>query len=216
MRWATLKKHWLYLSLGLSFVLYATGLSAETVVIVSRDGKVAWYAGSASSEAVKADRVLRLTTTPDGPGDPPTNPSKLSELSSTWKTKVPDYTKRDKHRRALAVISTVLSGRVKNGTITSLEQLEEESDKAQTLILGSDKEKWDTWGKDIGVYFEANVKSLESAASAYLDVAAGLQSGQAALDPIIIAIIVEIITLLLEDSDSPFLQILLRLFELFG
>lgn len=155
-------------------------LSAQSLIVLSEDLKSAWYAPSESSAAVAVDRVVRLSgdgpSGPPPPLPPPSPDSPLTKLSATWATKVADYPKRDQHRQALAGMYLLLSQQIQTGSFQTIDQLETITKQLQTMLLSTDLNRWDVWGRDVGGYLGEHARSLAAAQELYLEVAAGLDS----------------------------------------
>lgn len=198
----------------LLFLLFSSSLlCAESVLILQ--GNTAWYAPSSSSVAMKVDRVIRISG--GGPVDPPIDPnppngSPLVAISATWRVKVDPYQERDQHRQLLQVTYRSLGEQVEAGSFTNMAQLQAVTEAAVSTVLGSSKPKWDLWGKGVGDYLLANVKSLDAAGAAYLDVAKGLTLDGEAIGPFLTAIITMLIKELIGgDLDPKFLELILSL-----
>lgn len=189
------RKHVL-LSLVLCFC--ARQLAAQSVVVLSEDGKSAWFAPSASANALKVDRVVRISTNLGGPPAPPVPPdSPLMEISATWRTKVAEYRGRDSHRQNLAGMYLLLSQQITKGTFSNIDQLKSLTKEMRNKLLGTDLAKWDQWGRDVGDYLGSHVGSLAAASEAYLAISAGLDSGEAISEQLL-AFLMIILRLLLQ------------------
>lgn len=167
---------------SLLFCFLSSVLHAESVVILQGDR--AWYCPSEKSTAVSVDRVIRISGGPvtppnEPPNQPPEDGSELKMLSSTWIVKVTSYGQREHHRQSLAATYMLLSQQVKSGTFSNLSQLKTVTTRTRDIILGPDRGKWDRWGQDIAAHLSSNVDSLDEAADAYLEIAAGLEKSEA-------------------------------------
>jgi len=197
--------------------LVSCAVGAESVVILK--GGQAWYVASDTSTAVKVDRVITITNGgPSDPDPPPPNGSELKQLASTWKTKVAEYSKRDVHRQALSAAYLVLAEQVQGdgSPYDDLPQLNEATVKLRDLILGGDKSRWNEWGRDVGSYLSDNVDTLDEAAVAYLEIAAGLETTEA-IGPIVMVIIQLVLSLIGQgEIDAKVLELIKLLLSLIG
>lgn len=183
-------------------------LMAQSLVVLSEDLKAAWYAPSASSAAIPVDRVVRLTTlSGPQPPQPPTPGSTLRDLSAAWRTKVSPYSKLDQHRQALEGMYQLLSEQIAAGRFQSLKQLTDLTAELRNILLGTDRTRWDTWGRDVADEVVSSVGSLDDAALAYLEIALGLADGRdnALSEPEFLVMLVES-SLSSEDALSPELR----------
>lgn len=199
-------------SLLLVLLCCAQPLSAQSLIVLSEDLKSAWYAPSESSVAVSVDLVRRLSR--DGPSGPPPPPppspdSPLTKLSATWSTKVADYPNREQHRQALAGMYSLLSQQIQTGSFQTIDQLEEITKQLQTMLLGTDLNRWGVWGRDVGGYLGEHAPSLAAAQELYLEVAAGLDSA-GSVGPEFLELLIES-ALNSEEALSPELRELLML-----
>jgi len=190
------------LLLSLVFCFSVHPLAAQSLVVLSEDGRQAWFAPSPSSEALPVDRIVRLGLTPGGPlpppaPQPPTPGSELERLAATWVTKVSEYRQRDEHRRALAGMYLLFSEQITKGSFKNIGQLAKLDAQMRDMLLGTDRRKWDVWGRDVVGYLVDNVGSLEAAGPAYRQIAAGLDKSEA-LSPQLRALLLMIFKMLLE------------------
>ena len=205
------------LLLPLLLLFLVSPVLAESVVILQ--GNKAYYAPTNSSAAVLVDRIIHL---PNGgpilpPPPDPDSPSTLIRLSSTWVSKVTMYNKRLPHRQSLAAMYMLLGQQSLEGKFDDLEQLQLRTNQLKDILLGSDKPKWNEWGQGIGDYLSVNVSSLVEAGPAYAEIAAGLESSQEAIGPVILGIITFIIDALAEgDLDPRILALIKALLAIFG
>ena len=111
--------------LTLLVLFCAHPLLAQSVVILSEDGKSAWFAPDEVTRARAVDRIVRLsgdTTLPPGDPDDPLPPSEdkwgLVAFSETEAKKVAGDAKRDETAAKLGIAYVVIGKQVQDGKIT--------------------------------------------------------------------------------------------------
>lgn len=139
----------------LVFLALCASLFAQSVVVLSEDGRTAWYAPNATSTAVLADRVVRLSgdsplppTDPpaDPPIDPPNNPDQwgLIAVSETAAQSVLGDPNRDDSAGKLMAAYMTLGTQLQDGTIKP-DQIKALLDLAFRFATRPSTEAWEPW-----------------------------------------------------------------------
>lgn len=129
----------------IALLLLATVAQAEIIAYKFADGHI--YVNTPSGpERVK---IVELPTDggPTDPDDPVPNPTDkfgLIKVSKDAADAIPEYEKKDQHRATLAAAFEGISQSVNSGLVKSSE-LKAAVSTSLTILLGSDRPKWDGW-----------------------------------------------------------------------
>lgn len=204
-------------TLSLLVVLSLVNLAAaQSVVILSEDGKAAWYAPSKAVTAVFVDRIVRLSgdtpTTPIPPGDPddPPPPTEdrwgLVALSEAEADKVVGDPIRDANASKLNVFYGGLGKLIQAGTV-SKSQVKAAVELTFREAVGDARKAWRPWKSvtDDSWSDDATFADADEAGQGIIDI--GLGAGQSSNAAIGDGRFLELFL--------KFLPVLLKLLELF-
>ena len=162
-------------------------LLAQSVVIVSEDGKSAWFASDASSMAKPVDRIVTLSGDTPPPPDKPTPPSEdkweLAAFSEAAANKVQGDQNRSETAAKLGTAYVAIGKQVQQGAITQ-RQLKAALELTFRFAAGGVEESWTPWKKATqGKYNSQQFANAAEAGQGVIDIGLGAsRTSQAAIE----------------------------------
>ncbi len=142
------------------FVVGATALADETIILMHSDGSASVVTltadGGAKRVKVSAQRVIRTSGSPNDPS-PPDSPSFATKVKSWYEA----VTANDKpvNARKIAAVYRVVGEEAAKGTFENANEVGPTVGRLTDTVLGSDKDDWKEFRKNIGCELSSLGKS---------------------------------------------------------